>query len=232
MIFNLLFLLFDAFTGSITLHRLIRPSFALWYILSLIFWRLLLHAIPDTIINYRIRIIVASAIIAILIGYIPIGTELSFQRTFIFFPFFLAGYYINNTGIIKRIRNLNKYISLSIIVFLFVVAYLLFPVFYGDRPYGVDIYGDMQIRIIQLLVAAMLCLFILRVIPEKMGFVTKIGKYTLLIYSLHAPIVKILKVLVAKAGYQPDIFASIVITTITIGIIYSVRNYKIFKHLI
>lgn len=70
------------------------PYWTLWYLLSLIFWRLMLKYTPKALLDrpyvYLCLAIVASLAIGLVIPY---GRILSIQRTISFFPFFLLGYY-------------------------------------------------------------------------------------------------------------------------------------------
>jgi len=82
---------------------LLDPHLALWYLLSLFFWR--------TILPYFVKItyyIPLSIALALLCGYFQaIDHFLSLSRTIVFFPYFLAGYYLRNS-----IRlNINRFFT-------------------------------------------------------------------------------------------------------------------------
>ena len=112
------------------------------------------------------------------------------------------------------------------------IVYVCMPAFYANKPYTVDCFlYEMATKALQLLIATVLCLCVLVITPEKMGKITDIGKYTLLIYLLHPPVVKTLKVASKKIGYTPDLLIALIITMFTVTAIYSVRKFKIFKYL-
>lgn len=72
-------------------QELIYPSFALWYLLCLFYWRILVSLIPK---NWDERkVIVMSVIISLLIGFVPVYGEFGLHRFFSFMPFFLIGHY-------------------------------------------------------------------------------------------------------------------------------------------
>lgn len=72
-------------------HELIYPGFALWYLLCLFYWRILVCLIPK---NWDERkVIIMSVVISLLIGFVPIYGELGLHRFFSFMPFFLIGHY-------------------------------------------------------------------------------------------------------------------------------------------
>lgn len=233
LLFNCIYIILDILTIGISFHRLLIPSFALWYILSLIYWRLCMYIMPKEILDKPFLTISISLVISILVGFIPIGNEIAFQRTFVFFPFFIIGYYLRQYNIISLIRKTNKYISIITISLIFAIVYFNLPPFYANSPFRYDsVINDCFIRILQLIIGTILCFCILAITPEKISIITRIGMYTLLIYLLHPPIIKILKELSIKLGYTPDIFSSIIISIVTIIILYSIRNIKIIKKII
>lgn len=230
LIFDFIYLGLDLFTTGVTIRRILTPSFALWYIWCLILWRLVLQCLPQKILNKQWLVLSISLIICIAVGFIPINKELSFQRAFTFWPFFIAGYYIRQANLINKIRNINKPIIVIAFVFLCIIAYLFIPVMYSNHSY-VKLPQDINTRLIHIVIASCMCFSLLIIGQEKIPIFTTLGQYTLLIYLLHPPIIKILKVLCTKIGYKPDIIAAILITLITITLIYSIRNIKILRFL-
>lgn len=52
LVFDLAYIALDVVTGSgFSISRLLTPSFALWYILALIYWRVILQVLPQSLIN-------------------------------------------------------------------------------------------------------------------------------------------------------------------------------------
>lgn len=229
MFFNTVYILLDVTTDNFSITRLLIPSFALWYILSLIYWRCALSLIPDKWIEKPVYLIIGSVIFGLLAGFIPVGNEMSFQRTFSFWPFFIAGFYLRKYDSIKMVRMQNKWIFSIILLVLFLVVYQYMPPFYANNSYNTI--GDFWMRGIQILLASVMCFCILVIMPEKLGKITIIGQYTLILYLLHPPLVKILKVISTKIGYNPDLLIALIITVITSILIFSVRKFKIFKYL-
>lgn len=231
MIFNTAFLALDvALGGGIGLHRLLSPAFALWYILSLIYWRIILQLIPQRVLDKKILVMALALMVSISAGFVPVGGELSFQRACTFFPFFMLGYYARQDGWVTKLRTLNKIPWAIVLVDLLSVCYFALPVFYSNTPY--EEWTDCVMRALQLTVALMLCLAIMNVMPAKMGRFTDVGKYTLLIYLLHPPMIKVMKVACQYAGIEQNPLIGIAMTIVTVVAIYSVRNLKIFRYLV
>ena len=74
-----------------TWHDIIYPSFALWYLLCLFYWRMLISILPARIDH---RMLVAISVVAsLLVGFVPIRGEMGFHRFFSFMPYFFIGHY-------------------------------------------------------------------------------------------------------------------------------------------
>lgn len=231
LIFNTAYLALDvALSGGIGLHRLLSPAFALWYILSLIYWRIILLLVPQSVLDRKMLVMAFALMVSIGAGFISVGSELSFQRACTFFPFFVLGYYAKQDGWVVRLRTMKKNPWLIVLVGLLSVCYFALPVFYSNTPY--DEWTDCGMRALQLIVALLLCLAIMNVMPARMGKFTEIGKYTLLIYLLHPPMIKVMKVACLYAGVEQNPLIGIAMTMATVVAIYSVRNIKIFRYLV
>ena len=125
IIFQTIGLLFYVGT-PLTIKTILTPWYMLWYLLSLIFWRLILQMIPDWILKRTKLVLITTFCIGILAGFLPFDKFLSLQRTLALMPFFFLGYSMKG-------RNLylpDKY-KLLCLVFLIVIFALLF--FYPHR---------------------------------------------------------------------------------------------------
>ena len=125
IIFQAIGLLF--FIGeSLSVRTIFSPWYMLWYLLSLIYWRLMLQMIPDRILKHTKLVLITAFCIGILVGFLLFDKFLSLQRTLALMPFFFLGYYMKG-------RNLylpDKY-KLLCLLFLIVILALLF--FYPHR---------------------------------------------------------------------------------------------------
>ena len=119
------------FTLSGILDRIIKllyPSRALWYLMSLCFWRIMIKHTPPQLIDNKRVMMLLTLVMSVVAAFIPINV-FSFQRTFFFFPLFVLGFYMSKSDVWKRIRGLNKWVCVSIIfayiVFIQLVIYKL-----------------------------------------------------------------------------------------------------------
>ncbi len=74
-----------------TWHDIIYPSFALWYLLCLFYWRMLISVLPATL--DRTMLVAVSVVVSLVIGFVPIRGEMGFHRFFSFMPYFFIGHY-------------------------------------------------------------------------------------------------------------------------------------------
>ena len=108
---------------------LILPQWTLWYLLSLIYWRLLVLFTPDAFLQKRpLTIITSTLIVSVLSGFIPIGEYLSIQRTLAFLPFFCMGYYSTRFDLKSMINKIPAVAAATIIVLSFLLLYYLLNV--------------------------------------------------------------------------------------------------------
>ena len=233
LVFDLLYIGLDVVLGeTLSVNRIITPSFALWYILSLIYWRTLLQILPPRVLDQKWLVMACSVLMALVAGFVPFGSQMSFQRAFTFLPFFVFGYYAKGSSAVEWLRGQNKPVMAMVFVGLCVICYLWLPVFYANASYSKG-FVDLIMRLLQLVVATIMCAALLGVIPEKLGRFTEVGKWTLLIYLLHPPVVKLAKMGCSSVGIPmtPNIPVAFLISVITILLIYSVRKFKVFKYI-
>jgi fucose 4-O-acetylase-like acetyltransferase len=181
----------------IAIPFLLNPYWIMWYLLSLIFWNLLL--IPFKHIKFSVPL---AFIIGIAVGYINnIGNFLSLSRTFVFFPFFLIGYYFEEKYI-DMIGLKTKITASFILIFLFLLGYFYkIPSawLYGSTSYinlGVSEWYAGGIRLWIYVISALTCICVLILVPKKRYKITYMGENTLNVYVLHGIFVFLLSGLV------------------------------------
>ena len=138
LIFHTAYLLLDIVLGeSLAVARILSPSFAMWYLLSLVFWRTMIHFMPEKWESRPWLLIVVALLLSFTAGFVPVGTQLSFQRTFVFLPFFMGGYLLRKSAVEwPKMVYKHRYLVIAAIILLglSVVNYLFMPVFYANHP--------------------------------------------------------------------------------------------------
>ncbi|SFG66617.1 Fucose 4-O-acetylase [Halobacillus alkaliphilus] len=165
------------------------PHWSLWFLFSLFCWHILLYwfkKIPPFI---GITIAVE---IGLVVGYFSdIGHSFSLSRTFVFFPFFLAGYWLTKEHVrlfrTRRVREVG-------LVVMAVAAGLIaaFPEVSSGWLLGSKSYVDLGnpefgglIRLMVYLLAAVMTVSVLSWVPGKEYRFSYLGGKTLYVYLLH-----------------------------------------------
>ncbi|TGB02659.1 acyltransferase family protein [Halobacillus salinus] len=165
------------------------PHWSLWFLFSLFCWHILLFWFK------KIPPIIGMAIaleIGLVVGYFSgIGHSFSLSRTFVFFPFFLAGYWLTKEHVHKwRTKRVREW---SLVVMAVVAGLIaVFPEFssgwlLGSKPYevlGVPEFGGL-LRLGVYALAGIMTVSVLAWIPGKEFRFTHLGSQTLYVYLLH-----------------------------------------------
>ena len=199
VIFQLIYSLYymELFSDHIE-FTLFVPRYALWFLLSMILWKLMLSIFG----SHKVMIGI-SIVLSLFIGYVSeINEWLSLSRTFFFFPFFLMGYYMNRKTFEKLKNKLNVCIALigSLLLISFVhhfgdVSWREW--LFGRLPYEDIYYGIFDSAVVSRLVIYVFMIvssyLFLSLVPTKQRWYTAIGEKTLCIYLLHLFIIRAFK---------------------------------------
>lgn len=203
--------------GSVSLSSILTPWWVLWYLLSLIYWRLMIQVIPDRLLKRTKLILFSTFCISILAGFFPFNRLLSIQRTLSFMPFFFLGYYMKG----KNIYLPDKYKLFSFLfLVLMIVMPLYFPQYLGDlcqaAPYG-SIFGALK-RILIFLLAIPMSIAFINVCPN-MSWAARQGRLTMQYYIYHALAILVLMAIVSKLNIPMSFISATIYTLgITAGI--------------
>lgn len=166
------------------------PTMALWYLLTLFFYRYFLINLV------RIKnILPISFLISLTAGFIPLfNSTLSIGRTLAFLPFFLMGYYFKSEWI-EQIRRIPKTASFLLLVLLLSLAAALsmlevvpLAAFHMKNSYGATGLGNLEGMAVRLLLSAVSIAWIMifiNLLPRKKTFLVVIGQNTMTVYVLH-----------------------------------------------
>ncbi len=210
-----------------------HPQWAMWFLISLFSWHILLvlfKKIP-TILSVGIAVFIGIAV-----GYTDLfGYGLSMSRTLVFFPFFLAGYFMTKEHV-KAIKTSGlKIAGLVFMAALFTFIYLYINVdvtldtdwlsgAVAYRKLEAEISGGLM-RLVIYILAALLIVSMIALIPSgDFGWLTKIGEKTLYVYLLHGFIIQPLRVyeVLSYNGWL-DIFIFLLLTAVIV-IVFSSRT--------
>lgn len=165
------------------------PHWSLWFLFSLFCWHIMLYwfkKLPPII-----GILIALEL-GLVVGYMNgVGHTFSLSRTFVFFPFFLVGYWLTKEQLFKFKLKPVKIAALLTMTALAVVIAIT-PDFSTDWLLGSKSYATVGapelgglFRLMVYGVAAVMTVSVLAWVPMKQNIFTNIGQKTLYIYLLH-----------------------------------------------
>ncbi|WP_430790083.1 acyltransferase family protein [Virgibacillus flavescens] len=165
------------------------PHWSLWFLFSLFSWHLLLYFFKKMPAVLSMSVAVA---IGLVVGYFgDIGHTFSLSRTFVFFPFFLVGYWLTKEHVMILKRKSVRLVALAIMTT--VAATIFFaPDFNSDWLLASKSYVDLGLpetgiaaRILVYVTATIMAMSVLAWIPTRENMFTKFGTQTLYVYLLH-----------------------------------------------
>ncbi|WLR48857.1 acyltransferase family protein [Halobacillus litoralis] len=190
LIFQLVYTGYYFFIGKgATLSGIFYPHWSLWFLFSLFCWHILLYWFKKIPPFLGVAIAVQ---IGVLVGYFSdIGHHFSLSRTFVFFPFFLVGYWMTKEHVHKwRTRRVKE---ASLVVMAIVASVIaLFPEFssgwlLGSKSY--EVLGSPEMggvfRLGVYVLAAVMTISVFAWVPNTQYRLTYLGGRTLYVYLLH-----------------------------------------------
>lgn len=204
LLLQILYTLFQSFIisekNTVSL-QFTRPYWLLWYLMTITFYYLLIPFLDTLDPKKQIMFVTASIILSILAGFDKqIGYFLSLSRFFVFFPFFLTGYYLSQNKVLEKkihkkanslIRLLLSAIGVVVSVIYILNSSIRYQVLYGSYSYEAMEYGP-GVRFLLILFAFSWITLLVHIVPNKnWKYLSVIGKNTFPIFVLHGFLVKL-----------------------------------------
>lgn len=219
------------------LSILLIPQWSLWYVLSLVFWRVFIQFN-----HWRMPVIlVFSLVIGLLSGFIPVNGPLSFQRTCSLFPFFCLGVYSRHQKVdLTQIKQrIPVWIStLVLISLLFFSYYIDFPLkkmlegLYSYYEFDYPLYLVMIFRCLSYIICTIAAICILRIVPDRYNRMMSVeGQNTLYYYLYHTLILYVLIWLAGKCVLPSSLLACIIYAVVVFVMIWCLIKLPIFARL-
>lgn len=208
VVFQTLYGIFDVYVMKAEEFHFLESYYVLWYILALAVWNFVLPFFK-TEGNKRKQsiLLLGSIIVGLLAGYADwIGKAFSLSRILVFFPFFLAGYYIRQekfgsklveAGRIYKEKKWARVICMVLFLVAFAGIYLVSPAINTWALFGYTSYAfqgyTVLFRVIQYGVAAVLGIMLFVMIPGKKAYGKALAANLMAVYYSHVPIIKCLE---------------------------------------
>ena len=219
--------------GQFKFSLLLIPWWALWYLLSLISWRIMLYYTPRRLLENPLLYLAIAFLISLLSGFIPHGKILSIQRTLSFYPFFLFGYYFRQ-GTMKSKPWSNTVSYIIIIATVTLIVFQLYPdnsrvLLSGVGRYS---YTDFPAKIYLLLLSTIASISLFNIVKGN-NLLATVGRDSMLYYLYHAFIIFFILAPLVEHFSLPMSFPFLLIyCTAIMTLIYYMGKIKLFKFLV
>jgi fucose 4-O-acetylase-like acetyltransferase len=193
IVFSLLWYIRECVHTKTPYFDISSPPFHLWYLLSLLSWKLLLPLVQS--IKHHIFI---TFIISLLVGFSPlIGHTMSLSRTLALFPFFVIGTACSSNTLYAI--HSKKYLAVFGVLLLIAIAYAVthysfnWRIVSWDEAYHLAGYsnkGGFLARLLLMLISLLIGISIIVITPSTKTFFTLLGARTLTVYIIHGFLVR------------------------------------------
>ena len=226
--FQLICLAYGYFaSGEIAIETVFTPVWGLWYLLSLLWWRILLQVIPDKILSCKKLVIIVSFAIGILAGFFPFDCFLSLQRTLAFLPFFMLGYYMKGKSLFvePKYKLWSGLFLVSVFVLLSFINKDNLDLNHSD-PYH-DIL-EMYLRLCSFALCIPMSLAFINVCPSTKWLATQ-GKYTLHYYLYQIFVILFFLKVFKGVEFPQNLFVVFLIVMLIILCIWLLLRISFFQ---
>lgn len=230
-LFNFSLAIFDDFLNQSEIS-FFEPYYSMWFLICIVFYRILVKFCKNTYLLFFLSII-----LSICISFSDLGNFLAISRVFVFLPFFLFGYILQQKKILQYKNNLSlKAKFITFILFFILIGILIFfnlmtnlsSNFYFMEKFSTN--GESLYRVILVLVNLLLCISTVLIIPnKKLFFLSKIGKNSLNIYLIHRFIVLFIdKIFIEDYKRAIVSFSITIIICLILGSEYFNQKFRTF----
>lgn len=244
IIFNTIHVIIRIAAGKIIIGAddfwsiLYSPQWSLWYVLSLIWWRIIIYFSTQKFRISPVKVLVLSVLLGLVSGFIPVGRELSFQRTFFFLPFFVLGYVCKSVRLdFTFLRRVPVFIA-PIILFLVLLCSLFYDhqfktLLMGCFPYDhydTPLIVSLAVRIVTYLSCFIASVCFLRCMPRReIKWLSSQGAHTLYYYLYHTIIIYFLMGLSSFFGLPTSIYMSFGYVIVIVLIVWALQKIRFFR---
>lgn len=174
------------------------PRYTLWFLITMITYNLLEFILEKCQAKVMIPL---SFIVGLLAGFLPfIGETLSLSRSFVFFPFYVLGYYAKDLDLLTKIKT-NKVKLITIITSCLILILILnfnnllpIKILKGKFSYSDINSANILLvcgqRILFYVFSITVSIAFMNLVPKKESVLTTLGRNTLYIYLTQGMILK------------------------------------------
>jgi fucose 4-O-acetylase-like acetyltransferase len=170
----------------------LTPHWILWFLVSLITWKLMLPIFVR--LRYPVPIAIGIALVAGFVGLID--QTLSLSRTFVFFPAFLFGH-LYGRRVVEYLRTRKSLCAVALVLICALAGWLIangasVQPLLGKLPYAEmadQAVAPVFIRLLAIAFGIAASVFFLALVPDKASLLTRLGQQTLTVFLCHGFVV-------------------------------------------
>lgn len=193
--------------------QLTTPYWVMWYLLALAFWRMTIPFLDRCPPKLRWVVIVGAVVVSCLVGFDDtVGYHVSLSRIVVFYPYFVAGYYVKERFGTEFSRNAK--IAAAVVLAVLLGSFFFLSVHVDAQwLYGVHSYRNggynVLFRLGHYVVAAAVGWAMLVLTPTGKTFFAPWGRSSFVIYLAHPFVLYALMCLTGMAEIAPWILYGI-----------------------
>lgn len=207
----------------------LTPASVLWYLMSLMTWRIVTQFVPLRMLENKKRFLMCALAVSVAAAFVPLGRELSFQRTCAFYFYFLLGYYDGHQHFMEHI--LGKYFGRKTLLWTVIVFYIALIAVVPRIPDSmlVQFFSFWQkslilpLRIVSYLWVLPLMWAVLNIIPDNTFFSME-GKHTLFYYIYHVYLVYLVQRLIESFALPSSLLFMLLYSVAAMWTMYAMRR--------
>ena len=218
--------LIDIPIESPSLFSFLNPGWALWFILALFIWRLLL----PYLLKIK-KVFIVSLIVGLLSRlFSEFNIFLSLSRILVFSPYFIGGFLVSKKSL-DKMRKAKMWFVLTTFFATFIFTYVYIfhtsiptEFLWGDRSYfhfPIKVIPSLFTGSLLYLIGFSFNLIFLKIAPYTENRLTKIGKNSLPVYILHTYIIGGVSYLLFPIQNQYLSILILALTSVAIAIVLS-----------
>lgn len=227
----LLFLIFSAVSALVNVFvydkapftNFYTPSFALWYLLCMIYWRVAVYCIPEKVL--KSPWFVASSFALTFIPVLLNVNYFSFARCISFFPFFLIGWICRESHFETTLDNASRRLKVILLCGAFVscimAIFLPEDIYWGHLPIGESVPETLLYKVVSWVIALLIPTGIYILMPKNKGIDE--GRYTLFYYLFHTILLFPVFDLIVK-HLPKNYVVTVIVLVLIVGIIFLLRK--------
>lgn len=210
----------------------LNPGWALWFILALFMWKLLL---PDLVKMKNLF-----AIVFIIGLFSRLFTEfnifLSLSRLLVFSPYFVGGYLFNRAGL-DRLRKIHYAVPLALLVSTLVFNYYFsfftsFPTefLWADRAFNffsAHVITSIFFGLILYFIGFSFVIIFIKFTSKKENFLTRVGQHSFSVYILHTYLIGTISFALIKVNPTLQI---VILAIVSIVLAFGLSSSFVHRH--